>query len=200
MATPLFSKMNVVAEVIDVVGDVEIRPASIDIIPGLAIEGRSLYDGDIIRSSQDSKIQFYLMEKNIQITIFEFSELRIDCNSQICELKLNYGNLFSESSTNINPQSSIITNTSEIILDENGVTDNITDAWVYLNDNLQGVYELPANFPVLAKGNQTLRVKAGIKLNGISSTRSPYPFYESFIDTIDLKLNETIIIDSIIGF
>ena len=49
-------------------------------------------------------------------------------------------------------------------------TDNITDAWVYIDDNLQGVYELPANFPVLAEGKHSLRVRAGIKDNGIAGT------------------------------
>ena len=29
-----------------------------------------------------------------------------------------------------------------ITLDENNTTTNITDAWVYINDQLQGVYEL----------------------------------------------------------
>ena len=60
-------------------------------------------------------------------------------------------------------------------------THNITDAWVYIDDNLQGVYELPANFPVLANGKHKLRIRGGIKENGISATRVPYPFYSSFI-------------------
>ena len=60
-------------------------------------------------------------------------------------------------------------------------THNITDAWVYIDDNLQGVYEIPANFPVLAQGLHKLRVKAGIKDNGIAGNRIPYPFYSSYI-------------------
>ena len=67
-----------------------------------------------------------------------------------------------------------------IELDEN-TSYNITDAWVYIDDNLQGVYELPANFPVLKDGKHKLRIKAGIKDNGIGGTRIPYPFYSSFI-------------------
>mgnify|MGYP001300362070 CR=1 FL=1 len=34
-----------------------------------------------------------------------------------------------------------------ITLNDNS-THKITDAWVYIDDNLQGVYELPANFPL----------------------------------------------------
>lgn len=57
-------------------------------------------------------------------------------------------------------------------------TYNITDAWVYLDDNLIGVFELPALVPILKRGPQNIDVRAGIKLNGISSTRVPYPFYD----------------------
>ncbi len=57
-------------------------------------------------------------------------------------------------------------------------THNITDAWVYVNDQLIGVFELPATFPVLARGKNKLEIRPGIKLNGISATRVPYPFYK----------------------
>ncbi|MAW21046.1 MAG: hypothetical protein CMD16_01450 [Flavobacteriales bacterium] len=60
-------------------------------------------------------------------------------------------------------------------------TYNITDAWIYIDDNLQGVYELPAHFPILSSGTHKLRVKAGIKKNGIASSRIAYPFYTSYI-------------------
>ena len=70
----------------------------------------------------------------------------------------------------------------EINLTNTNTTENITDAWVYINDQTQGVYELPANFPVLETGKHKIRVKAGIKDNGIASTRIPYPFYTSYIE------------------
>lgn len=71
-------------------------------------------------------------------------------------------------------------------------TENITDVWVYIEDNLQGVYEIPVEFPVLEEGIKNIRVKAGIKANGIASTRIQYPFYSSFLDTINLVKDETI--------
>lgn len=61
---------------------------------------------------------------------------------------------------------------------EGSNTHNITDAWVYIDDNLIGVFELPAVVPILKSGPQNLDIRAGIKLNGISSTRVPYPFYK----------------------
>jgi hypothetical protein len=57
----------------------------------------------------------------------------------------------------------------------------ITDVWIYVNDGLVGSFELPAMFPVLAQGPNELEIRPGIKLNGISSTRVPYPFYEPIV-------------------
>ncbi len=62
--------------------------------------------------------------------------------------------------------------------EQGSATYNITDAWVYVDDNLIGVFELPAVLPILRNGPQNIDVRSGIKLNGISSTRVPYPFYE----------------------
>lgn len=58
----------------------------------------------------------------------------------------------------------------------------ITDAWIYLNDNLQGVYELPAKFPVIADGTYNLKVYPGIKVNGISGSRAAYTFLNYYED------------------
>jgi len=71
-------------------------------------------------------------------------------------------------------------------------TENITDVWIYIDENLQGVYEIPVTFPVLNKGQQNIRIKAGVKANGIASTRIQYPFYTSYLDTVELVENETI--------
>ena len=73
-------------------------------------------------------------------------------------------------------------NIPNFILDDEDTTHNITDAWVYINEQLQGVYELPVEIPILANKEQNLRIKAGIKINGISATRSAYPYYSSYID------------------
>ena len=87
-----------------------------------------------------------------------------------------------------------------ITLDENNTTTNITDAWVYVDDQLQGVYELPATFPVLETDSQTLRIKAGIKSNGIASSRIAYPFYASFIDTVLFTPNQTITVNPTVSY
>ncbi len=57
----------------------------------------------------------------------------------------------------------------------------ITDVWIYVDDKNMGVFELPALFPLLFEGKHKLEIRPGIKLNGISSTRVPYPFYQPII-------------------
>ena len=65
--------------------------------------------------------------------------------------------------------------------DQGANSNAIKDVWVYVNDQQIGAFELPAMFPVLAIGNQKLEIRPGIKVNGISSTRAPYPFYKPII-------------------
>lgn len=72
---------------------------------------------------------------------------------------------------------SIETNYSE----EGTSSQAITDVWVYVDDGLIGAFELPATVPVLAAGDHKLEIRPGIKLNGISSTRVPYPFYQPIL-------------------
>lgn len=54
----------------------------------------------------------------------------------------------------------------------------ITDVWVYVDDQSIGAFEMPAIIPILKEGTGTLRLEAGIKINGISATRIPNPFYK----------------------
>ena len=87
---------------------------------------------------------------------------------------------------------SITTNYEE----QGAPTHNITDAWVYINNESIGAYELPAVFPVLARGITEVRVDPGIKLNGIAGLRSPYPFYKPVIQEVDLVEGEEVNLNS----
>ena len=71
--------------------------------------------------------------------------------------------------------------------DEGSLSQKITDAWVYVDEQLIGCFALPATFPVLAEGSHQIKIRAGIKVNGIAATRSPYPFYNEYSQTIVLK-------------
>lgn len=55
---------------------------------------------------------------------------------------------------------------------------NITDAWVYVDDQPIGCFELPATFPILEKGPHKVSIYGGICSNGIGGSRGPYPFYQ----------------------
>src|SRR6266481_1051492 len=50
----------------------------------------------------------------------------------------------------------------------------ISDVWVTVDGLVQGIYELPAKFPLLFDGSHRVQLKGGIILNGISDTRAPY--------------------------
>jgi len=87
-------------------------------------------------------------------------------------------------------------NTVNLLTDPNfgESTENISDIWFYVDDVLQGVYEIPVQFPILEQGRKNIRIRAGVKANGISSTRIQYPFYSSYIDTIELNEDKSIYI------
>lgn len=69
---------------------------------------------------------------------------------------------------------------------------NITDAWVYIDNDLVGIFELPVKFPVLKEGNVKIDVFPGIKENGISERRSKYIFYNVYSEQVTLKKGETL--------
>jgi hypothetical protein len=71
--------------------------------------------------------------------------------------------------------------------EEGAPSSNITDAWVYINEEAIGAYELPAVFPVLAKGLIEIRIDPGIKLSGIAGLRTAYPFYQPIIQNVYLE-------------
>jgi len=62
----------------------------------------------------------------------------------------------------------------------------ITDAWIYVDDQIVGAFELPRTIPVLFEGNHKVTIKAGIKMNGIAATRTQYPFFSAFIQDVEL--------------
>ncbi len=54
----------------------------------------------------------------------------------------------------------------------------ISDAWVTMDGQFLGVFQLPATVPILADGKHEFSIYAGISANGIAATRIRYPFYE----------------------
>ncbi len=68
-------------------------------------------------------------------------------------------------------------------------SDNLSDAWVYVNGNLIGTYELPSKVPIHAEGNYNLQVFAGIKKSGLTNLRIQHDFFNSFDTTINSIAN-----------
>lgn len=81
--------------------------------------------------------------------------------------------------------------------EEGVLTENITDAWVYVNNDLIGVFELPCKIPVLKSGGAEIRVYPAILNNGISATKIIYPFLEFHFAYAELIENETVVIHPI---
>jgi hypothetical protein len=78
-----------------------------------------------------------------------------------------------------------ITNMS-VLQNSTVVSDNINDAWVFIDDQLQGVFELPTTIPIQQTNKKVrLTITGGIFKNALSNQRAIYPFYESYqVDTI----------------
>lgn len=74
------------------------------------------------------------------------------------------------------------------------LTHNITDVWVYVDDQIIGTFELPAErIPVLVTGKHKLTVFPGVKYNGVSATRGPYPFYnDETIEEFEFFIDSTV--------
>ena len=67
----------------------------------------------------------------------------------------------------------------------------LSELWVYSNADIVGVFDLPAQIPVIGDGNQQITIFAGIKNNGIGTTRIRYPFFAAIDTVINIQsLNE----------
>ncbi|MBX7050788.1 MAG: hypothetical protein K1X54_02000 [Flavobacteriales bacterium] len=71
--------------------------------------------------------------------------------------------------------------------EQGSASHNITEVWVYANDDIVGIFDVPAVVPVLKAGKTKISVYGGIKNNGLGSTRIKYPFYAAFDTSIVLN-------------
>ena len=77
------------------------------------------------------------------------------------------------------------------------LTHGIKDVWLYIDNSLVGVFEVPFRVPVLEEGVKEIRMIPGIHNNGISATKTRYPFFEPYVTNIDLIENQTYIINPV---
>lgn len=74
--------------------------------------------------------------------------------------------------------------------DEGSASHMITDCWISVGGSNLGVFVMPFTIPSLEKGWQTVSVRPGIKLNGVSASRIDYPFFEPYLTDLDLREGE----------
>ena len=80
-------------------------------------------------------------------------------------------------------------------------TSNLTDAWVYVDDQIIGCFELPATFPVLERGKHKVTIRGGISINGIGASRAPYPFYQNAVfKDVNLVEDSIVTINPVLGY
>lgn len=67
-------------------------------------------------------------------------------------------------------------------IETNNSSTNITDAWITVNGEFIGAFEIPSNIPILnfRESANDIRISPGIKENGISGSRIIYPFYDFY--------------------
>lgn len=72
-------------------------------------------------------------------------------------------------------------------------TSNISDAWVYVDDQIIGCFELPSTFPVLERGYHKVTVYGGICVDGRGAARAPYSFYKPMVYENMLLVEDSIV-------
>jgi hypothetical protein len=85
-------------------------------------------------------------------------------------------------------------------LGENSTSAFIQDAWVYIDDNLVGAFELPCKIPVSQDGQHKITVGAGIWVNTLPTLRSPYVFYRFYEMDAELQSGQTISLNPVVQY
>ena len=83
-------------------------------------------------------------------------------------------------------------NISTTTAEQGSNSHNILDAWIFVDNQLIGAFELPKSAPVLAEGERLVEVFAGISENGIRQLPEVYPFYNRYRSTHELRAGETL--------
>ncbi|MFA7081041.1 MAG: hypothetical protein WC135_00360 [Bacteroidales bacterium] len=86
----------------------------------------------------------------------------------------------------------LVENTDIIQSSDDGFqTEDIQDAWIYVDNKYIGTYVLPCTVPILKEGKHKIDVRPGVKLNGIALTRTEYPFYTYYSNNHNLVSGKT---------
>lgn len=83
---------------------------------------------------------------------------------------------------------------------QGSATHKIVDAWIFVDDQPLGTFELPCKIPALKAGLHKISVRPGIQLNGVAATRVPYPFYTFYEETVTLYQDSAITINPTVKY
>ena len=85
----------------------------------------------------------------------------------------------------------------ELVNIEGELSHNFSDAWVFVNDKVIGVFEVPFKIPILQSGNCNIKLYPTVRNNGIAATKKIYPFVDRYEINLNLVQNETLTIDPV---
>ena len=83
---------------------------------------------------------------------------------------------------------------------EGELTESITNAKVWVNDDLLGIFQVPFRIPVLKSGPCNVRIAPVVINNGISATKKVYPFLNVYEIDAELVQNETLTINPVTSY
>jgi hypothetical protein len=80
---------------------------------------------------------------------------------------------------------------------EGELTHNFTEAWVYVDDKIIGVFEVPFRIPIIKTGTANIKLYPAVKNNGISATKKIYPFVVPYEVDVVFEDNGEVILNPI---
>jgi hypothetical protein len=83
---------------------------------------------------------------------------------------------------------------------QGSATSRITDAWIYADEELLGVWELPARVPMLREGPVSVRITPGIKRNGMYDDRLRYPFYVPWTGNVEAVREAQVTVQPVVTY
>ena len=79
--------------------------------------------------------------------------------------------------------------------EEGELSQNITDACVFVDEKMMGIFEIPFKIPVLKSGGVNIKIYPVIRNNGISASKKIYPFLSYHEINTEIIQNKTLTIN-----
>ena len=79
--------------------------------------------------------------------------------------------------------------------EEGELSQNITDACVFVDEKMMGIFEVPFKIPVLKSGGVNIKIYPVIRNNGISASKKIYPFLSYHEINTEIIQNKTLTIN-----